>query len=610
MPWRARLASPAFSAVVVWALLIVPAVAAPRAIPFNGWGVKGLALPLAVGLGGGVALVALALWRRAAPWCAGATAGFLAVWLTLMLGTAMRGTPFGFYGLTGDAGQLSAMAVRYSVTAGSADMFLPNTPAEYPPLFPWTVGRVAALIDVPAWQLVGVGQVICTGLALLLGFLLWQRLLPAWVALAATVLGMMVFSAPQKAFEMVTLTMFVPWAIGTFGRPTRGRLHWLSAGVVAGVIVLTYYGWMIFGAVGLVLIAITTLRAESNRKAYLLYLAKVVGVALVVASWFVVPYVVAVLTKGGPAASDRYADIGMITEVFPFIGVAPLALLQLVGLVGLVWLRGSDRAWWAWPLLALVLGAYAFRAFGALSFLVTGHTWMGHYTPRLYSTILAIAGVLTLVYAVPRLLDRLALTAPAGGSVVVLGIVLSWCAFVYTVDWTPGALGRNEYITRAAYAEPLPDGRYVPGLPEIERTRWFPVSRIQQEVERVYRGPNTDHVTLSADERLFSYLPWPGYVSNTPGGALAHTAERHDELRRLAATADPTEFTRASADTAFGPIDIFVLVETTEGWRWSAYAGFDQDEVVVLFQPSQFTEADWVVVTNLPEDVVVAIRRP
>jgi Arabinofuranosyltransferase N terminal len=601
-----RLADPGLVAVAVWVVLIVPAVAVPRLIPFQGFGVKGWAAPLAGGLVGGAVILGLAFLRRGAAWVAGAGAGFLAAWVSLVLGTILRGTPFPFYGLLGDAGQLTAMATRYSVTAASADPWVPGLPAEYPPLFPWTVGRISTIIDVPAWQLVGTAEVICTGLALLVGFLLWQRLVPVWIALATSALGFMTLAYPPKAYELLTLLLFVPWVLGTLGRPSRGRLHWVTSGVVAGIIVLTYYGWVVFGGLGLIAIAVITYRSEPSRRAYLLYLVKVAGVAAAVSSWFVLPFLYARIRGGGEAVSDMYADASMLHDLLPFIGFTPLALLQLVGVFGLFWLRGS--AWWATPMLALVLGAYAYRAVTALLFVLTRHTYMGHYTPRLYSAVLVMAGVLTLVRAVPRLLDRLLLVPPKGGAAVALSITMAWCGLTFTLDWMPGLGGRYAGIAETAYLEPLPDGRYVADLPRLTKTRWFPVVPIRRVVESVY-GPNPRRVTLTADERLFSYLPWPGYAGNTPLGSLAHTSARVAELRRLAGTHDPTAFARASATTAFGPIDIFVLRETDDGWRWSSYVGFEQAETVVLFDPNQFSAAEWVVFDTLPEDVVVAVRR-
>src|SRR5262245_21106605 len=149
-----RLTDPGVVAVVLWLVLIAPAVAIPRLIPFHGFGVKGWAVPLGAGLAGGAVILGLVITRRAAPWVGGAAAGFAGAWISVMLGTALRGTPFPFYGLAGDAGQLAAMATRYSHTVASADAWIPGLPAEYPPLFPWVVGRVSTLIDVPAWQLV------------------------------------------------------------------------------------------------------------------------------------------------------------------------------------------------------------------------------------------------------------------------------------------------------------------------------------------------------------------------------------------------------------------------------------------------------------------------
>jgi hypothetical protein len=602
-----RLADPGMVAVLVWLVLIVPAVSFPRLIPFQGFGLKGWAVPLGAGLAGGAVVLGLTIIRRAAPWVAGVGAGFFGAWLSLMLETALRGTPFPFYGLAGDAGQLTAMATRYSVTAASADAWLPGVPAEYPPLFPWVVGRISALVEVPAWQLVGLAEVICTGLALVLSFVLWQRLVPPWVALATATLGLMVLEYPPKAYEMLTLVLFVPWALGTFARPSRGRLNWIASGVVAGVIILTYYLWAVFAGFGLVAIAIAALRAEPSRRAYLRYLAKVAAVALVVSSWFVVPFLYARLTGGGEPVNDMYADLGLIQDLLPFIGTAPLAILQLIGVVGLFWLRGKQ--WWATPMLALVLSAYAYRALTAMVFVLSRHTLLGHYTPRLYSTVLVIAGVLTLVSAVPQLLDRLRLIPPKGGAALALSLALAWCGLTFTLDWMPGVGGRYSGVSELAYLEPLPDGRYVADLPGLNRTSWFPITPIERSVESVL-GPNPSGVTLSADERLFAFLAWPGYAGTTPGSALAHTSERVSELRRLAAATDAAAFTRESATTNFGPIDIFVLRETDAGWRWSSYVGFEAAEAVVLFQPAQFSVADWVIFDDLPNNIAVAVRRP
>jgi hypothetical protein len=600
-----------FTATVAVGVYLVGAVVAlllPHAFAFNYTGAKSWSAPLGVGAVGGAVAIAVTVWRRHAPqWLAGAGAGFLGAWVTLMLGTAMRGTPFPFQGLQGDAAGLTQLATRYSVSWATVDATIPGLPSEYPPLFPWVVGRVSVLIDQPAWRLVGQFEMITTGLAILVGFLMWRRLVPAWVALTAVVFGFLFNPDAAKAYEVVSLTVFIPWVLATFGRPPRGRLHWLTAGVIGGLIVLTYYGWIIFGVFAILGIAFATWRAETDRWAYLRYLGKVVLTAAVVASWFVVPFAVKSLAMGGESVSDLYGSTSLLDDMFPFVGTTPFALLQLTGLVGLVFFLRSR--WWAAPLATIVGGAYLFRAVGAMAFALTQHTWMAHYTPRLYGTALSIAGVLTLVDAVPKLLARLSISAPRGGVVIATSIALAWAGYTYMMGWMPNLQGPYAGYTERAYLEPLPDGAYLIDMRNRTPTPWFPVTPIQSDVERVL-GKNPNAVVLSTDGRLFAFLPWHAYTGNDLGGSLARTYERLGQLRDIAGRADPASFAAASAHTAYGPIDVFVLHAKDGAWQWTSHMGFGQPDAVVSFQPSVFDAGHWVIDTGLPNDYVVAIRRP
>jgi hypothetical protein len=58
---------------------------------------------------------------------------------------------------------------------------------------------------------------------------------------------------------------------------------------------------------------------------------------------------------------------------------------------------------------------------------------------------------------------------------------------------------------------------------------------------------------------------------------------------------DPAAFARAGAHTGFGSIDLFVLRD----WRWSD----------VRFRPQQFDPSVFAIVTGLPGETVLAIRR-
>jgi hypothetical protein len=595
-------------AVGTWAIGTVVAEIVLHKSHLTGYGVRGWAAPLGYGFAGCAAiLVVFAVLRRAPEWLAGASAGFFGSWVTMVLGTAIAGTPFPFQGLIGDSARLTAMATRYSVTWTSTDAFIPGLPSEYPPLFPWLVGRTSVLIGTDAWRLVGTFETLFMGVAILGGFLLWRRLVPAWVAMVTTVLGFATFAIPNKSYEVLTVILFVPWVLGTFGRPARGRLHWLTAGIVGGLIIQTYYGWLVLGGFGVLAIAYMTWRAETDRKAFLLHLVKVGVTAVVVAAWYIVPLVYGAATIGGKNVADLYGSSNLLDLLFPFLAGTPIAWLELIGLVGLVFLTRST--WWATPMLALVAGAYLYRVVALAGFAASQHSLLGQYTPNLYCAVLAMAGVLTLVEAVPKLLDRLRVAAPKGGVVIALSVALSFVAYSFTMDWMPNIGGRYSDYTERAYLEPLPDGSHLINKPASQYTPWFPVTPIQQDVEKVL-GPNPSAVILSADERLFSFLPWHGYTYNDMGGTTAHWFERLAEIRKLEATHDPGEFASASAHTAYGPIDVFVLLKKDGTWQWDGHVGFNQPEAIIKFQPTQFDTATWIVDDNLPNDYVVAIRRP
>ena len=71
------------------------------------------------------------------------------------------------------------------------------------------------------------------------------------VALTISALVLVTWFDPRKAYEVLTLVIFVPWVLDVFGRPPRPRLHWLPAGVLGGFIVVTYQAWVVYAAFGL-----------------------------------------------------------------------------------------------------------------------------------------------------------------------------------------------------------------------------------------------------------------------------------------------------------------------------------------------------------------------
>jgi len=603
-------------AVIVWVLGVPLVLVAVRIVDLNPLTSRGALMPMAAGLLM-IVVVGAAAVRMRGPIISGVVpgvaAGVAALWVELCLLSAFHGTPFGDSGLRGDSGRFTAMVTRFTETMQPVDAFVPSVPTEYPPLFPWLIARVANLLHRPGWSLVGYAQALLMSLTILVAFLLWQRIIPAWPALMVAIATPLAFGQPRKVYEIFTMAIIVPCALAALSRFRRpGGLHWLPAGVALGVILQVYQGFVLFTAAGLAALAVLGWRVanrDGEGRAFLLHLAGIAGTALVVAAWYLLPFVHALLTIGGPRVNDVYVA-GEITGD-PFVVnrliQGPLAPLTIAGLLGLFVLR--RRCWWATSLLCLLGGAYFYRMVYLLVFVATGHTGYLDYTGRIISLILIVSGILTVWTAGPIIAARLP-RRPAEGvgaaAAAVFGIVAMFFAWN---AWTPTPIGKSDALVHPspgeanlatyAHAEPLPNGKLPRFHPQDVTVPWFPTTPIQTAVEQRL-GPGAKPLTVSAYEKLFAFLPWPAYVSveRASSNTFAHWDDRVAELRRLSHITDPPAFAAASGTSRFGRIDVFVLTARRNYWAWGP----------LQFDPRAFDSAHWWV-QQLPSNIVVAIRR-
>ncbi|MGZ4593585.1 MAG: arabinofuranosyltransferase [Actinomycetes bacterium] len=612
-PSRARRGFPADgpAALLTWLVATPLAVLLVRRLDLDPFSAAGAVMPVGVGCVAGAVLVALLL-RRHSDLLIGAGAGLYAAWVGLTLATALHGTPFGYGLMVGDAGRFAAMAMKYMSTERAVDMFVRGLPTEYPPLYPWIVGHVARLVDRPAWQLFGEMQIFTMSASVVLAYLLWRRLVGAPVAFTIVALAPAVFAEASKDYEFVTLLVILPWLLATFaGLPRdRGGLHWLPAGLIGGLIVLTYPGWVAYAALGVLVLIFLTWRAAASRRGYVLHLLGVAATAFVVSSWYVVPFVVTLATDGGSRISDLWTPMVIVDHplALPFLALTPVGVIELAGLFGMVWYRRTT--WWAQPLLLVLLSAYAYRVIFLLRTVLDDHNGYLQYTDRLIGMLLATAGVLTVFEAAPALSRRLSVPPARGRTVAVTAaaVLVAWAAVQGWQQWVPGPRGLRDASTpaggtnlaTAAHTERLPDGRLTRfAVPRYEQPT-FPTS----EVERVIQsqlGAAARPVVLSYDQRLFSFVPFYGYLG--PNRLSANTLQRWDdraaEVHRLAGITDPATFARASRETRFGAIDAFVLRDAGGRWTWNG----------VSFSPAVFDSRFFHVETVTPKTVVAVHRR-
>ena len=612
-----RQLNPSLAALVTWVVCLPVAFAAATLGSGDPFRLRVAMVPVVV-LVAGVVVVGLVSRRLPADLASGIGAGLAGGWVAFTLRTALHGTPYPFGGLGSDAGRLAAMANRYASTWHSSDGIVPSVPSNYPPLFPWLVGRASALIHVPAWRLLGPAEAITLSFAVVAGYLLWRYLAPGPVALALSLPVLLCFSLPEKAYEILALTIFIPWAVATFGDPPRGRLHWLPAGLIGGLSILLYWAFLMFGALGVLALAVLTWRASPDRGRYVRHVVLTVVVALVVASWYLVPYLGWGFLHGSSQVEYQYQGGGISDSPLLFLSPTPLGVLELTGVIGLVWYRG--RVWWGKPLLLLTAGIYAYWLLGLASFVLANHHLLLQDTPRLTSLVLASAGVLTIAQAAPAIVRKMSIrTVPAGLPALGLCLLIIWTAFTAWQAWMPGgppsvtglyqpAVNPQRNDTTAAFTTPLPDGSYPPAAPASIRNPPFPTDLFEKDVASVL-GTSAKPVTLSASEQLFAFVTWPGYIGVTRSAAGIDTdwPARYAALRKLSRVTDPAAFTAASARTAFGPVDVFILQRTSPArWTWQPAGARGP---AITFTPAQFSPHAFTVFTNLPGNYVLAVRQ-
>jgi hypothetical protein len=592
-------------ALVTWLVGLAVALAIVKVANADPVSTRGQSLPIGVGIAVfGVLL--LALWRfggRFGSALTGVVVGAYASWVALLTKAALNGTPMSYGGMVGDAHRITAQAAKYATSWGSTDVFQPNTPSDYPPLYTWLTGRASALLGEPAWQLMQNTQVLWLSATVLVVFLLWRRLVPPPLAALIAMLAFVNNNNPIKPYELITLAVMVPWILATFGNPPRQRMHWLPAGIIGGLIFLTYQGYLVFMGLGVLAIIWWTWRGDADRRAYLMHLVKVAATALVVASWYLIPYVWASLTRPtGSFGSDTFQSGIIVTDPVPlhFFDVTPAGVLQLIGLIGLVGFLTSS--WWARPLAALLVGTYVFFALGAVRFVLTGHTMFYQYSIPATVAVTLAAGVLTISELLTMVVEhRFGPVARRVAVLLAIALVAStsltlWRSWMPTpvldAAKPPVAVGATRPAD-LAFLEPLPDLNASKYAPPGQTAGGVPVTAIESAVRGRY-GSTYRPMVVSADERLFAYVDWYAYVAQSPTAspALDQWAQRAAELNRLAAITDPTQFAAHAADSAFGPIDVFVLkrVKDADGtdtgqlaWRTGTnyapdqfYSGFDR----------------------------------
>lgn len=617
----------AWVALLTWAVGLVIGVLTVRGLGRNPLTSAGVVLPLALGIPVGIAIFALAAAIQRT-WLVGVAVGAYAAWVGTTIAAALVGTPFGYGIIAGDAGRMSALVMHFSETWHPGDAADPSLPPEYPPLYPMLIGRVAAWTGRPGWTMLQPAQIVVTSFAVVAGFLLWRRLTSDVAAFLVSCTVFTSLAEPSKGNEILSLSIYLPWLLGTFavtGRDTSitrlippswkrpAPLHPVVSGIIIGLIVPWSPQVLFLSLIGLVLVAGYTLRGAEReaRRPILVRWAITVGVALVVASWFVIPLAKAYLTGQVEVVADLWLGSPLVVEPFNIINPhrVILTLLQLAGLFGIV--AQLRRAWWSAPLALYLGGVIIERALMLIRFSASGHAFMLYYVAASIGYALNAAGVLTLLqvwrWAQPRLAARAMSVRPLG--VTLVAVLVSTAGYGAWAVWAPNPRGVLDNVTAPAtpyntamlaHAERLPNGRKV-HFPAPKSPPGFPSDRVAAFVEGAL-GHDADPTAISANQAIFAFYAWGDWLmpNRVAASGLTRWDYRHGLLKRLATTTDSAAMADGLARLPYGPVDVLILRVNDSGptttWRFGDIA----------FDPQAFSGPEFSVSAPMQGYVVLA----
>ena len=217
---------------------------------------------------------------------------------------------------------MSALAMHFSTTWHPGDAADPSLAAEYPPLYPMIVGRIAAWTGRPAWTLLQPAQVVITSFAVVAGFLLWRRLVGDVAAFLISTSVFVIMVEPSKGNEILSLSVYLPWLLGTFAvsagdRPPRsGRASAATTTAASGRQRGHHRPGRALVTAGPVPVPdrrgpargvhLVDGRAGAARSRLLVRWGVTIVVSLVVASWFVFPLAKAYLTGQVEVVADLW----------------------------------------------------------------------------------------------------------------------------------------------------------------------------------------------------------------------------------------------------------------------------------------------------------------
>ena len=498
------------------------------------------------------------LWRRGHRAVAHAGAlVFLAAFAVVTLAMPLGATKLYLFGISVDQQFRTEYLTRLADSSALHDMTYIGLPPYYPPGWFWIGGRASTLTGTPAWEMFKPWAITSITIAIVVAFVLWQRMIRfdhALIVTTATAATTLAYASTEPYAAMITVLLPPVLVLAWSGLRGADRSAVVGVGVFLGVAALWYTLLPAYTAFTVAVMALTAAVARRRHDPWapLLRLVVIGAIAAAIALIGWLPYLLAAV-KRSPAESgtaQHYLPVDGAQLSFPMLHFTLLGALCMVGTIWLVVrARTSTRA------AALAIGVLTVYVWSLLSMLTTlaGTTLLSFRLQPTLTVLLSAAGAFGFVEGALALARRY---DPAVGRriVVAAGVLGVIGALTFSQD-IPDVL-RSDIVV--AYTDTDGNGQRADRRPPGAETYY---SQIDAKIRQVTGEPRDKTVVLTADYSFLSYYPYWGFQGLTPHYAnpLAQFDQRAAAIRSWSALKSPDQFIAALDSLPWQPPTVFLM---------------------------------------------------
>jgi len=295
-----------------------------------------------------------------------------------------------FWGLQGDEITIAAMYNTFAHVSLWSDFAYHNLPAFYPPAFFWAFGIIGRILN---WNGIMIAKLASFSFLLIfpIGSYYFQKYLLRNESADNKTLGM-VFALLSplliitiidkdiligKPYEVIAATATIFWYSSLYLKISQGKWNGKQAfvhGIIAGIIFMIYYLWLIFAAIALFSMGI--MENQETRIKYFLSLFKTMLITILVSLPFILPLSISYYKNGIENWQTAFFTPNGLNVWLPMFQLNSInSIILLFGFITLVYYRKHILIkqllylfiitffWWTAAMVSLLIFKVPFQEF-------------------------------------------------------------------------------------------------------------------------------------------------------------------------------------------------------------------------------------------------------